>query len=120
MGPIVGWNLLVKTNEFKLINDPRKLACYAGVLPFDYQSGTSIKRRPKVSNMADKKLKTALHMAAMRAVSLDGELQDYYNKKVKEGKNRMSVLNAIRNKIVARVCVTVNNKKRYKKDFVLS
>jgi transposase len=120
VGPIVAWTLLVKTNEFKLINDPRKLACYAGVVPFDYQSGTSIKRKPRVSNMADKKLKTALHMAAMRAVRLEGELQDYYNKKVEEGKNRMSVLNAVRNKIVARVCAKVNNKTLYKKDFVLS
>jgi transposase len=120
VGPIVAWNLIVKTNEFKLISDPRKLACYAGVVPFEYQSGTSIKRRPKVSNMADKKLKTALHMAAMRAVRLEGELQDYYNKKIKEGKNKMSVLNAVRNKIVARVCATVNNQTTYKKDFVLS
>ncbi|MBK6835404.1 MAG: transposase [Bacteroidetes bacterium] len=34
--------MLVKTNEFKSINNPRKLACYAGVVPFEFKSGISI------------------------------------------------------------------------------
>ena len=58
VGPVLSWNLLAKTNGFSLLNDPRKLACYAGVAPFDYQSGSSLKTRPGVSNYADKQLKT--------------------------------------------------------------
>ena len=39
-----------------------------------------------------------------------GELYEYYERKVKEGKNKMSVINTLRNKIVARVfaCVKKN------------
>ncbi len=120
VGKVVTWNLLVKTNEFKQLYDPRKLACYAGVVPFEYQSGTSIKRKPRVSNMADKKLKTVLHMASIRAVRLEGELRDYYLRKTGNGKNKMSVLNAVRNKILARVCAAVNNQRVYQKHLVLS
>jgi transposase len=119
-GKVVAWNLLIKTNEFKQLNDPRKLACYAGVVPFEYQSGTSIKRRPRVSNMADKKLKTVLHMASIRAVRIEGELRDYYLRKTESGKNKMSVLNAVRNKILARVCAAVNNQRVYQKHLDLS
>lgn len=113
VGKVLAWTLLLKTNEFKSINDPRKLACYAGVVPFAHQSGTSINKKPKVSFMADKELKKLLHMAAMRAIQLKGELRDYYIRKVNEGKNKMSVLNAVRNKIVARICAMVNNQKYY-------
>jgi transposase len=120
VGKVLAWTALVKTNEFKTLNNPRKLACYAGVVPFDYQSGTSINKSPRVSPMADKTMKKLLHMAAMRAVRIKGELQDYYQRKVKEGKNKMLVLNAVRNKIVTRMCASVNNKRVYQNYLLLS
>lgn len=120
VGKVLAWSLLIKTNNFKTINDPRKLACYVGVVPFDFQSGTSISKRPRVSFMADKQVKKVLHMAAMRVVRLEGDLQKYYLKKVGEGKNKMSVLNAVRNKLIARICSVVNNKRMYVPNLVLS
>ena len=120
VGKVLAWTMLIKTNEFKSINDPRKLGCYAGVVPFEHQSGTSIYKRPKVSLMADKRLKKLLHMAAMRAIQLKGDLQIYYQRKVSEGKNKMLVLNAVRNKIVARICSTVNNRRFYEINLNLS
>ncbi len=111
VGKVLAWNILVKTNEFKTINNPRKLACYVGVVPFEHQSG--------VSYIADKGLKKLLHLSAMRAVRLEGDLQRYYQRKVAEGKNKMLVLNAVRNKIVARICSVVNNQKMYQNDLVL-
>ena len=120
VGKVLAWTMLVKTNEFKSINNPRKLACYSGVVPFEFQSGSSILKRPRVSTMADKTLKKLLHMAAMRAIQLNGDMQDYYIRKVSEGKNKMLVLNAVRNKIVARICSVVNNKKNYQNNLTLS
>lgn len=120
VGKVLAWNILVKTNEFKTINNPRKLACYVGVVPFEHQSGSSICRRPRVSYIADKGLKKLFHVSAMRAVRLEGDLQKYYQRKVNEGKNKMLVLNAVRNKIVARICSVVNNQKIYQNNLVLS
>lgn len=120
VGKVLAWTTLIKTNEFKSINNPRKLACYAGVVPFDFQSGTSIHKSPRVSPMADKTMKKLLHMAAMRAIRLKGELQDYYQRKVAEGKNKMLILNAVRNKIVTRMCTCVNNKRFYQNYLLLS
>lgn len=120
VGKVLAWAMLIKTNEFKSINNPRKLACFAGVVPFEHSSGTSLHRRPKVSYMADKTLKKLLHLAAMRAIQLKGDLQNYYLRKVEEGKNKMSALNAVRNKIVARICSCVNNNKFYDPSLNLS
>jgi transposase len=120
VGKVLAWTTLIKTNEFIAINDPRKLACYAGVVPFEHKSGTSVYKKPRVSPAADKTLKKLLHMAAMRVIQLKGDLQDYYLRKVLEGKNKMNVLNAIRNKIVARICAMVNNRKIYEINLLLS
>lgn len=113
VGPVLASYLAIKTNGFTMLTNPRKLACYAGVVPFESQSGTSVYKRPRVSYMADKQLKRLLHMAAMRVIQLPGDLRDYYIRKVKEGKNKMSVLNAIRNKLIARICSCINNNKKY-------
>lgn len=54
-------------------------------------------------------------MAAIRA---KGELQDYYQRKVKEGKNKMLVLNAVRNKLIHRVYAVVERGEKYDKNYV--
>ena len=117
VGKVLSWYLLVKTNEFKNINDPRKLACYSGVAPFEYSSGTSVRGRTRVSFYADKLLKRILHMAALRVIQLDGEMQQYYQRKVKEGKNKMSVINALRNKIIHRVMAVITQNRPYDKNY---
>lgn len=120
VGKVLSWMFLSKTEGFTLIKNPRKMACYSGVVPFDFQSGTSIKKRPGVSMLADKAIKSILHLGAMSAIRLDNDLRAYYLRKVEGGKNKMSVLNAVRNKIIHRVFAVIKNQIPYKKDLVLS
>ena len=115
VGPIVAVNMIAITNRFQDFNDPYKFACYCGVVPFQHQSGSSIRGRTRVSHLANKKLKTLLHLAAMAAIKAKGELQQYYLRKVGEGKNKMSVINAIRNKILLRIFAVVKRQSPYLK-----
>jgi transposase len=85
----------------------RKFACYCGVAPFEYKSGSSIKGRTRVSHLANKKIKALLNMAALTAKKNDMEMRAYYDKKVKEGKNKMLVLNSIRCKIISRAFAVI-------------
>lgn len=120
VGKVLSWMFISKTEGFTSITDPRKMACYSGVVPFDFQSGTSIKKRPGVSMLADKTIKSILHLGAMSAIRHSNDLRKYYLRKVEEGKNKMSVLNAVRNKIVHRVFAVIKNQIPYQKDLVLS
>lgn len=43
-------------------------------------------------------------------------MRDYYLRKVAEGKNKMSVINALRNKIVQRIFACVKNKTLYNRN----
>ena len=90
-------------------------ALLAWLLP-STTSGSSVRGRTKVSVYADKVLKKVLHMAAMRASTLEGELRDYYLRKVNEGKNKMSVLNALRNKLIHRIIAVINRNQPYLKN----
>jgi len=102
--------LIIATKGFESFENWRQLACYAGVAPFPYQSGTSIHGRTKVHHLADKKLKSLLNMCAIAAVRHDKELKAYYERKVKEGKNKMLVINNVRCKLLARVFAVINRK----------
>ena len=120
IGEVIAWKMIILTNEFKDFTDGRKFACYAGVVPFQNQSGTSVKGKARVSYMANKEMKALLHLGAMAAISRGkGELFDYYKRKVEEGKSKMLVINAIRNKLVQRIFACVRDNQKYK-DFKLA
>jgi transposase len=117
VGKITAAEIVVNTNEFKKINDPRKYACYAGVAPFEHSSGTSVRGKVRTSKKANLKTKSLLHMAALVAARFCEDLRNYYERKVAEGKNKMNVLNAIRNKLVHRIFACVNQNRMYQKEY---
>lgn len=118
IGPVIATELLITTNEMQTINDPKKLACHAGVAPFEYRSGSSIRGKTRVSHQARKRLKSLIHMGTMSAIQVKGDLQDYYHRKLGEGKHTMLVLNAVRNKLIHRVCAVVRRGEKYDKNYV--
>jgi len=117
VGPVTALQILLCTNEFRDICNPKKFACYSGVAPFTRQSGT-MKSKSKVSHMANKKMKALLHTCAVSAIKWVPDLKDYYLRKtVVEGKHKMLVLNAIRNKLILRVFACVNQDRLYEKEY---
>lgn len=113
VGLILASSLLVVTNCFMGFEDSRKFACYAGIAPFEKQSGTSLKTRSRVSHYANKKIKVLLNLSAGSAIQADPELKAYYQKRIANGKSSMSTLNIVRNKIVHRIFAVVNRRTPY-------
>jgi transposase len=117
IGQITALTLLYFTNEFQLYTSPRQLACYCGVAPFEHTSGTSVRGRSRVSSFANKRLKKLLHLVALSTISCDQQLSEYYKRKVGEGKNKMLVINAIRNKVLHRLCAVMKRGTPYQLDY---
>lgn len=117
IGPIIAANMIVTTNEFKDIREHKKYACYAGIAPFEHRSGKSIRGKTRVSHMANKTIKTLLHMGARSAVQYSPELKLYYQRKLSAGKKPFTVLNAVCNKLISRVFVCINNNRLYEKKY---
>lgn len=113
IGPVTATYLIACTNAFTLCSSGKQLACYCGVVPFEYQSGISIKGKHHVHKMANKNLKALLHLCAMSAIKYVQEIKDYFNRKIEEGKHKMSIINAIRNKLVLRAFAVIRNDKPF-------
>lgn len=117
VGKITALHVIVSTGEFDRIQEAKKFACFSGIAPFEHSSGSSIRGKTRVSKMANMTVKKLLHLAAMAAIKSDIELKNYYLRKVSEGKNRMSVLNAVRNKLISRVFACIHADRLYQKNY---
>lgn len=106
--------MIVYTCGFTRLISAANFKSYCGVAPFEYQSGSSVRWRTKVHPNANKHLKSLLHMCAMRVLRLEGELQDYYHRKVAEGKNKMLVINNLRAKLIDRIVAVIKRGTPYK------
>lgn len=117
IGKVTATQVLITTNEFKDIKNPKQYACYAGVVPFTKESGL-FKGKARVSHMANKKVKTLLHLSAIVAIQHSPDLKQYYQRMVdQEKKNKMSVINAVRNKLVLRIFACVNQNRVYENNY---
>ena len=119
VGPVTAVALMVYTKGFIAFKNGKQLACYCGVVPFTKSSGTSVRYKSTVSPFANKKLKRLLHLCALSAIQNDKEMKAYFERKVLEGKNKMSIINAVRNKLVHRIFAVIRDERMFEENYDL-
>lgn len=117
VGKVLAIQLMIHTQMFSKFDNAKQLSCYCGVAPFSHTSGTSIRGRIGTSNFANMDIKRTLHMASMSSAMNVPEIKVYYERKVAEGKSKMTVLNAIRNKLLQRIVAVVKRGTPYVDNF---
>jgi transposase len=118
IGQQIAMQTIIATRGFTKFTDARKFCCHVGVAPFAYTSGSSQTSRWKVSQRANKKLKSLFHLAAISTIRMNGEMTQYYERKVAEGKNKMSVINAMRSKLIHRVFALIRDGRLYEEKYL--
>lgn len=116
-GTVISAKIIEVTRGFTRLTNPRALACFAGVAPFEYSSGTSLKGKTRISHLANKDLKKMLHLAALVTIRKGNIMHDYFQRKVAEGKNKMAVINAVRNKLIHILLACIKNDTTYDKNY---
>ncbi len=113
VGLIIALYVIVYTRNFTAFQTSRQFGCYCGTAPFPNESGTSIRGKTKVHNLANKKIKSLLEMGARSAIQYDPEIKQYYLRRVEMGKNKTSTLNVVRNKLIGRMFAVINKQQPY-------
>ncbi|MBL7864322.1 MAG: transposase [Cyclobacteriaceae bacterium] len=120
IGRIVSTSLLVTTKGFTQLTNPRQLACYMGIAPFPYQSGSSINYKNRVSRLGNQKLKALLNLSAWNAIRSVPGLKSYFERKVAQGKAKLSAINAVRNKLIAIALSVIRRNQPFSKEYLPS
>lgn len=112
VGPQTAIMMIILTKGFTAFENWRKFASYAGIAPFPNQSGTS-NGRTKTNKLANKRIKALLTMCAGTAIQYNPEMKKYYDNRIQKGKNNMSTLNIIRNKLLSRIFAVIDRDSPY-------
>lgn len=103
--------ILVDTRNFMRFTDPRKYASHVGCVPYKYDSGTSIHRKPHLSKASNRFINSLLTQGAVSLMTHNKEIKEYATKKSKEGKNNGCIINNIRNKTIHRLFAIIREQK---------
>ena len=78
----------------------RQAAACAGLIPIEHESGTSVRKRPRLSKQGDPRLRATLYMAAVVASRHNPPLRKVYLDLIARGKTKMSALGALMRRLV--------------------
>lgn len=115
IGPVNAWMVIALTENFTKFSNGRKFGCYCGVVPYEHQSGKSIRFRSRISHLANKDMKATLDMAAKSVVLSDPELKAYFTRRKELGKTYRSVINEVKFKLILRMFAVVKKQQLYSK-----
>jgi transposase len=116
IGMVNALMVIAYTENFESFENARSYAVYAGVIPFDYSSGKSLKGRKRISPIANKEIKQELTQAAKSAMVWDKELREYAQRKL-ERKHYYKVVNNVRFKLILRMFSVVKRQEKYVENY---
>lgn len=99
IGPISSqWMLpLLYRQQF---NSARQLAAFMGLTPIHKTSGTSLRKRPRLSGRGNGYVRSRLYMPAVCAITNDPTMKAFYQLLIRRGKTPKQALTAVMRKLV--------------------
>lgn len=119
IGNRIAINMIAITGGFTRFQNARQFCSFAGLTPYRYDSGTSVRSKAKISKRSNQTMKALLHLSAVTVATRmkEGEYRDYYERKLKEGKHVMCVMNVLRAKLVHRMFSVIKRDTEYTKQY---
>jgi transposase len=92
--------LLAEITDLSHYRSARQVAAYAGLVPRERQSGSSVRGRTRLSKIGNARLRRALYFPAITALRCSPFFQEWAEGLQKRGKSKMSVICAVMRKLV--------------------
>jgi transposase len=96
-----------------------QLAAYLGLIPVQWESGTSVRARPRMSKAGPAHLRKLLYMPAIVAIKRNRHVKALYERLLERGKSKMAALGAAMRKLAHLCFGVVKTGLAYDKNFAL-
>lgn len=113
MGSKTSLFLIVISGGFSKFNNHKQLASYVGISPRIFESGTSVKGRPKICKMGMSKIRAMLYVCAWSAKRCNKSCKELYDRLVEKGKSKKLALIAVVNKLLKQAFAIATKKEYY-------
>jgi hypothetical protein len=91
----------------------KNLSAHFGICPFEKESGSSVRKKPRSRGHGPARIRKLLHLASRSVKTHRPEFRKYFHRKSLEGKPGKLILNNISNKILKIICAVINSKTAY-------
>lgn len=105
--------IISEIGDMKRFRTSAQLVSFAGINPTVHQSGQFTGDKNKMSKKGSPYLRLALWRAAVTSVRFNSSLKMYYEQRVKEGKNRMTILGAVSRKLCGIIFAMMRDNKEF-------
>lgn len=109
--------LIALTDGFKHFDSASSLCSFAGLTPIIRQSGSSIRSRPRISKMGNRRLRKVLFMCSFSASKHNKACRDLYNRIVAKGKSKKLALIAVCNKLLKQAFAIAKSGLKYDENY---
>jgi len=109
--------LIVITGGFKKFSTSKQLSSYIGICPRVFESGSSVKGKPKICKMGMSRMRRLLYVCTWSAIKWNKTCKQMYERMVSKGKAKMVALIAVANKLLKQAFAIGTNNSFYQKDF---
>jgi transposase len=99
VGNVIATRMLMVIGS-RQFDDAHQCAAYLGLVPVQYESGSSVKGRAKLSKAGNPVIRAKLYMAAVVAIRYNPDIKAQYERLTSKGKSKMSALGAAMRKLV--------------------
>ena len=112
--------LLSEMTNIKEYRSARQVAAYAGLIPRERQSGSSVRGRTRLSKIGNARLRRALYFPAITALRCSPFFQQWAKGLQERGKSKMSVICAVMRKLVHLVYGVLKSEKPFDPEWAKS
>jgi len=113
VGPITARVVLAECRLFNELSHRRQVSAFAGLDVTEFQSGTSIRSRPRLSKRGNARIRQVLYMAAMTAKRYNPVFKTFYERLVANGKTKMQALGACMRKLLELIFTVVTTGREF-------
>ena len=98
--------VMAELGDAEAFGSARAVAAYAGLVPRRHESGSSVRRRPRLSKVGSARLRRALYFPAISAMRHNEAVRVFAERLLGRGKAKMAVVGASMRKLV-QICYGV-------------
>lgn len=100
VGPVAANAILAELPDPARFATAQQAAAYAGLAPREFRSGTSVRKRTRLSKAGNARLRKALYLPALTAVRFNPLVSAFHGRLLAAGKPKMSALGACMRKLL--------------------
>ncbi|MEK9135905.1 MAG: IS110 family transposase [Bacteroidota bacterium] len=120
IGVVTAGVFLPETLAFSTMVDARQLIplCGTGLAPAPHTSGTSVRRRPRISKVGNPRLRRAAYMASISGIRANPVLKAFYKRLREKGKPAKVALVAVARKLLTIAFALVQTQRPFDPNYV--